>query len=288
MAEATPLVVQSSIKPFLILGSPRSGSSLLRALLNTHTQIVVPPECGYIKWLGKKFKGAPVDIEEFVAALSASKKIEGWGLDFDVLKAKLKQQFGNDRVAFEQLVDFTHRSYGGEKQVVCWGDKNNYYIDTPTEVLDIIGFRIIHLIRDPRGCYASRENLQTDYKSQYAPDLTRDLSDFCDEWKTQNEGVLALKETTPFIRVRYEDLLSNPAKEMGALFEWIGVESEETFHSFYLNVDEPAITLEWKQRLASPMDAGRATAWKGTLTASVQEDIWNALGSDLISWGYEK
>ena len=214
--------------------------------------------------------------------------MKGGGLDFDVLKANLKQHFGNNQVGFERLVDFTHRSYDRKKQAVCWGDKNNYYIDNPADVLDIIDFRIIHLIRDPRGCYASRENLEKNYKSKYAPNLIMNLVGFCDEWRAQNQGVLDLKESTSLIHIRYEDLLSNPEKELGALFQWIGLESEKTFNSFYLNVDEPGITSEWKQRLASPMDARRATIWKETLSESVQEEIWNAVESDLIRWGYEK
>ena len=41
---------------FFILGNPRSGTTLLRLMLNSHPKLGVPPECGMIQWWNEKYK----------------------------------------------------------------------------------------------------------------------------------------------------------------------------------------------------------------------------------------
>ena len=40
---------------FFILGNPRSGTTLLRVILHSHENIIVPPECGFLTWLYKDY-----------------------------------------------------------------------------------------------------------------------------------------------------------------------------------------------------------------------------------------
>ena len=42
--------------PVFVLGSPRSGTTLLRLMLTCHRHIVVPPECGFCVWLYPQFQ----------------------------------------------------------------------------------------------------------------------------------------------------------------------------------------------------------------------------------------
>ena len=152
---------------------------MLRAMLNAHSQLVVPPECGYIQWLGEKFAGGPLSVDVFVDELMKCRKIEGWELDFIQLRAHLEQQFGQGLIEFNSLVDSTHRYYGRNKEIRCWGDKNNYYIQNPQAILNLVDFRIIHLVRDPRGCYSSVRQLSQGYQSAYAPKVSSSIRGFC-------------------------------------------------------------------------------------------------------------
>jgi len=43
------------MKRTFILGNPRSGTSLLRLMLNANTHIVSPPESGFLHWWYKKY-----------------------------------------------------------------------------------------------------------------------------------------------------------------------------------------------------------------------------------------
>ena len=75
--------------PLFILGNPRSGTTLLRRIINAHSLYCVPPECGFVQWLYDKYghwKQELVSNREFVDSfltdLEKCRKIETWNLDF--------------------------------------------------------------------------------------------------------------------------------------------------------------------------------------------------------------
>jgi hypothetical protein len=74
---------------FFIIGNPRSGTTLLRLMLNKHSEIIVPPEAGFLVWLYKNLK---VDYfnngyKIFLEDLKATNKIESWNLNYNELEA---------------------------------------------------------------------------------------------------------------------------------------------------------------------------------------------------------
>src|SRR3972149_1986006 len=78
--------------PVFVIGNPRSGTTLLRLMLNNHRNIVVPPECGFAVWWYAKYKDWSKDscqghhcLDRFLKDLMTSKKIETWNLDFGAL-----------------------------------------------------------------------------------------------------------------------------------------------------------------------------------------------------------
>src|SRR5690606_42086136 len=79
--------------PFFILSNPRSGSSLLRIMLDCHPDIVVPPECGFLEWWYSKYKDWSIEdsvnkskVSEFCLDLSSSRKFETWKFDMTLFK----------------------------------------------------------------------------------------------------------------------------------------------------------------------------------------------------------
>ena len=259
---------------------------MLRAMLNAHSQLVVPPECGYIQWLGEKFAGGPLSVDVFVDELMKCRKIEGWELDFIQLRAHLEQQLGQGLIEFNSLVDSTHRYYGRNKEIRCWGDKNNYYIQNPQAILNLVDFRIIHLVRDPRGCYSSVRQLSQGYQSAYAPKVSSSIRGFCQSWSKDNEQVESLSSSANYVRVRYEDLLNDPEGSLKFLFDWIGVRYEPTGATFHHHVDEPEITMEWKKKLNEPIDQDRVHAWQRELDADECATIWGQTSPYISKCGY--
>ena len=76
-----------SSQPIIILGNPRSGTTLLRLILASHSQIVIPPEAGFMCWLSQYYASAAPSswknklfLEEFSLEVCKSKKFITWGL----------------------------------------------------------------------------------------------------------------------------------------------------------------------------------------------------------------
>ena len=62
-------------------------------MLHNHSNIVVPPECGFAVWWHEKYQNwdssaysAPNTLGQFLQDLNTSKKIETWDLDYDALE----------------------------------------------------------------------------------------------------------------------------------------------------------------------------------------------------------
>ena len=64
----------------------------MRLILTSHSEILIPPECGFMIWLQEKYKGwcladvkKPGKIEEFVNDLFECKKFETWKLEKSII-----------------------------------------------------------------------------------------------------------------------------------------------------------------------------------------------------------
>ncbi len=89
----------TDIKQFFILANPRSGSSLLRIICDSHKELSVPPESGYIEWWYEKYKQwnvldskNPKRIIEFCKDLSFSRKFETWNFDINLFRSLVKSE----------------------------------------------------------------------------------------------------------------------------------------------------------------------------------------------------
>ena len=51
-----PDPVSNSLPIFFILGRARSGTTLLRSMLDSHPGITIPPECAFVKFLYSRYK----------------------------------------------------------------------------------------------------------------------------------------------------------------------------------------------------------------------------------------
>ena len=165
--------------PFFILGNPRSGTSLLRIILNAHPNIVVPPESGFLQWWHHKYgdwnwHDNTLRIESFLTDLLSSKKIEAYKLNKKGLK-KFILEANPD--SYSKLIARVYIFYSRNKTLLTWGDKNNYYIHhIPLLKRLYPKAKYIHLVRDGRDVACSYLELEhsIDKEVLYRPNLPVD------------------------------------------------------------------------------------------------------------------
>jgi hypothetical protein len=181
--------------PVFIFSAPRSGSTLLRAILGSHAELYAPPE------LPLKHLGVRAETTWIRASL------EGLQLTSDELEYMLW-----DRV----LADSLQRS--GKPRIV---------VKTPSNVL--IWERIaacwpdaqfVFLLRHPAATVAS---LQSSWDPAWRPEESGALDESMARGLRYMTVLEQARSALPGLTIRYEDLTAEPERMVSQLCEFLGV-----------------------------------------------------------------
>ena len=254
--------------PFFIIGSPRSGTTLLRLMLTSHPHLVVPPECGFMVWLHPMFGqwkarefSDPDYVSQFAQAVASSRKFETWGISASQITEAIIHDHP-DSYGYACACVYHQFCIRAGKSTIYWGDKNNYYLSKIALIRTIIPHaRFIHIVRDGRDIACSyREVMRIKSDSPYRPLLPREINEIAERWvhdirTIQRQGKTMGADT--FLELRYEDLTSDPRTELLRICEWLGVQfAPEMLHFHHKNLShhlEPEATLDWKRRTLEPV-----------------------------------
>lgn len=179
--------------PFFIVGCGRSGTTLLRTLLNGHPEIGVPQESLFITDYLRA--GESVGLASLLRMLIREPELEEWGIH-----PSIEDLDGCNTAA--EAIDRLHRIYLDGKGKQRWGQKTPRFVRY-VELLrhHFPGARFIHLVRDPRAVVSSLISSDV-HRSNALYGSKRWLNDV-------SAGIEAEKKyPQEFVRVRYEDLVT--------------------------------------------------------------------------------
>ena len=143
--------------PVFILGAPRSGTTLLRLMLDRHPMISVPDETEFFHFVYARRWGFGrlEDVRNrarLVDAYLATERIRRLNLDVPELRRTLMAEATSYPSFLLALLRFCAASRG--KQIA--GEKTaSHAVEVAKLVEWFPGCRIIHLVRDPRDTAAS-------------------------------------------------------------------------------------------------------------------------------------
>lgn len=257
-----------SQNPLFIIGSPRSGTSLLRLIMTSHTQVLIPPECGFITWLHNKYgswcssdSNDSIRLECFLDDLFECKKMDTWMMNREDVK---KQILINHPSTYSELCSIIYLSYAisTERDFQLWGDKNNFYLNHLDELHSLYdNARFLHIVRDGRDVACSyREVMSGKTDSPYAPKLETNISDISIEWSNNVLKIDSFMTKLPIDRamtIKYEDLVSDPENIINSVCRWLSIPFEASMINYYKENKskklEPEMTLDWKKRTLEPI-----------------------------------
>lgn len=273
---------------FFILGNPRSGTTLLRLLINEHSQLGVPPESGFMEWWYDKYKDWTSDefsdekkLIDFAEDIHGSKKFEGWDLSTtDIIDAV------SGSTTYQYAIDSIYRAQTQKPKI---GDKNNYYISILSKIDTIYpDTKYIHLVRDGRDVYNSYRNIaKIDANTPYLPQLSDQIAIVAKEWMENNAMIESFLVDKPSMTVRYEDLITDPETTLTGIFEFLGETYEPSVLHFYEDNKEPAITMEWKGKTNEEIDKNNVGKYLVSLTAEEILEFESIAGESLEKYGYK-
>lgn len=281
--------------PIFVLGNPRSGTSLLRLMLNSHPNLVIPPESGFLEWWYKKYADWDLlDIntarqKEFIEDLITSKKFETWEFDSNLLIATIQREMPN---SYSQLIACVYISYGLQqgKKNFRWGDKNNYYVNK-LELINNLYPRAtyVHIIRDGRDVACSYKEInKLESFSEYKPKLPSDIQEIAKSWVANNSIILSFFSTIAteqYLTIRLEDLLLKTEQTLKNLCQLIAISYNKEMLKYYIHNKklgmEPQSTLDWKKKTLEKPDPSIIGRYMNGLS---EEEIsnFNAISYDLL------
>jgi hypothetical protein len=288
-------------RPLFIIGNPRSGTSLLRLILTSHSCILIPPECGFIIWLHEKYadwqitdNNDIIKVELFLNDLLTCKKFDTWLLDRAIIEMQIHD---NQPETYAELCCVVYSSFGliVGKTLGIWGDKNNFHLNYLNQLLNLYkNARFLHLVRDGRDVACSyREVMATPSNSPYAPILKTNITDIALEWSSNVIKIDSFLSTMPHeaaMTIRYEDLVLSPQSILMSICEWLSLPFEVDMLNFHqqnkIKKLEPDLTIDWKKRTLHPISDATVRRYTNLLSNEEQDEFLGVAASALRRFSY--
>jgi hypothetical protein len=284
----------------VVVGSPRSGTTLLRLMLDSHPELAIPPETGFLA-LAPRLRGSGDRLREkfFYAVTTYGEPSPAWP-DFEI----------PEEVFWKALLEITpftapagfrafYRLYAERFGKARWGDKTPLYcmqMDTIRRVLPEA--RFVHLIRDGRDAALSLRRMW------FSPG--HDIETQAAYWRSCVRAARRSGAGRPdYLEVRYEDLVLHTRAELERICAFVGLPYDEAMASYPARAGErlgehkgrsapdgtPLLTRE--QRLAQQERTTRAPdpalvgAWKAAMSPEERARFARVAGDLLRELGYE-
>jgi len=265
----------------IVLGAPRSGTTMLRRILDAHPGITCPGETFLLKATAKFLEsdtiGPGIDY-------GVSGGLQAVGFDEDEILARLRglcfgfmddvaRRAGKPRWAIKTAVDSFYldqveRVYGDHAQFVCLLRNGLDVVASMKEFSDEMQIYVSELHH-----YVARHP---------AP-----LEAFAHAWSDVTTGLLGFAERHPdnAILLRYEDIVDRPEAGLGGLFAFLG----EPWDVSILEVASKKRKVDgigdWKAYNRSAVDRASLDRWQGLPQPTIDRLV-KILGTTLTACGY--
>ncbi len=282
---------------FFIIGRPRTGTTLLRSLMDAHRNVIIPLEGPIILQLYGKYhhitNWTKENLTDFYNDLMLENDlefmtIENWNVDKEKLKNDLFSCEGKN--SFANICKIVNGNFPSlvEKDPTMLGDKNPLYSNRVKYLLKLYPeAKFIIITRD------YRDHIQSMHKVDFGQELSAVLAF---RWRKFIRTNLKHKKRHPdrFYWVRYEDFAAEPKKHLKEISEFLNIPFDEKVLEFYKYKDAVSTTTykelqeKYHQSLLHPITTKSVGDWKKTMR-EVDVKISDAMvGSYAKKAGYEK
>jgi hypothetical protein len=219
---------QQTPVPFVV-GVGRSGTTMLRLMLDAHPQLTIPPETHFVPDLIEMFESVPVTPDMVYERLVEDRRWEDFHLDAEALRARLETVEPFD---IEPALRTFYELYAEKQGKPRWGEKTPNYVDRMAQIAAVLPeARFIHLIRDGRDVAMSR--IKRSLKDP--PPMAR----VARNWKrrikrAQREGA----KLDHYLELRYEDLIMDTEGVLRQICEFIELEFDSAMLTYYERAEE--------------------------------------------------
>lgn len=262
---------------FFIVGSARSGTTLVRMLLNAHPQVAVPPESRFIT---EMYSGDVVDVARFLERLESHNRFSKWELPITAVAAQLQ---GRERAPFPDVIEAAYRAYAEARSKVCWGDKTPRYVENIPFLSKLWPqARFVHIVRDGRAVALSYADVT------FGPTTVAKAARL---WGTRvRQGMLAGRSLPQgrYHELRYESLIEEPETEIRALCAFLDIAYDPSMFDYAQRSRGEVLdrARASNPNITSPIHLTRS--WRRQMPEAQVEAFEAVAGDVLVDLGYER
>lgn len=278
---------ESPSSPVFMIGTERSGSNLLRVMLNAHPDLAVPHPPHVMRYFGPmEHRYGDLEQRENRRRLAGDvlrlvrAHIYPWTVPLDedalVRDARPRDLFGIYLALYQQ-----YAAAVGKRRWCC---KSTFMIDHVSRILTHCpDARLIWLVRDPRDvALSSRRSVFNPCHPYHTAML----------WTRQQEQGLRFETNLApecLLRVHYEQLVTAPRQTLETICRFIGVAYHPGMLQFF-DTDEARksanLSADWANT-GSPILGGNVRKYRGQMSARDVEIVERVAGETMRGLGYE-
>lgn len=270
--------------PFFIVGSGRSGSTLLRMIVSAHSRIAIPPETWFIIPL---VENLPLDetltreqLDRAIHIVTSHYRWPDMGMAAENFRDRVLLLVKPDLKEVIEVVYRYHLSNTGKER---WGDKTPGYV----HILPQLSFlypaaKFLHLVRDGRDVTKSMQSA-----GWYGPWLHHCAK----EWKDAIDQIVAHTNSplsTRLLEVRYENLVVNTRETIERVCDFLGEEFQPGMLEWHEDAAArvPVREAHVHQKLTRNPTSGDVRRWEREMSPVETLIVESSLFRELTWMGY--
>ena len=289
--------------PFVV-GVSRSGTTLLRLMLDAHPDLAIPPETQFVpsmlRYCAELAKEGVDDADArrmILERFTGTRRWDDFGLPVGALERRLAE------LAPMTPAGVVRSFFGAYAEMIGkprWGSKSPGYVKAMVRIeRHLPEARFIHLIRDPRDVAVSLREVS------WGPD---DVGEAAADWRAKIERAreqAAKLAPGAYLELRYEDLVQRPEPALRAVAELIDLRWDDAMLDYHQHaatrmreidrdVERPdggVITAAERRHqhalLSRPPTSERIGRWRDELSDEERRRVESATAPLLGELGYE-
>lgn len=279
--------------PFVV-GVARSGTTLLRLMLDAHPQLAIPPETHFIPKLVKAMEEPGDPRSRAFELITCHRRWPDFGLDASEYGERLERI---DPVSAGEALRAFYGLYAERQGKPRWGDKSPSYVRRMRRVASALPeARFVHLVRDGRDTALSQVEVD------FGPDT---VAEAAEQWASGiAKAHRQAKRVSHYMELRYEDLVADPEPGLRRVGEFVELEWDPAMLEYHLGAEQrmaevtrdfdrgsgpaipAAVRAERHTRVAQPPQRERAGRWRADMSDSDLEAFEAIAGDTLTQLGY--
>jgi hypothetical protein len=266
--------------PIFVLGVRRSGTTLLRVMLDRNPRLAVPDESYFVPTLARRHGERP-DPDAFLDDLRRLRTLREWEIEPGQVRERL-----HAGMTLGEAVSAIYEAYAASRDKDRWGDKTPMYMQhLPLLERLFPSARFVHLIRDGRDAAVSflamPEGVAT--RTWAYPDSP---AGFACQWRDEVAAARSLGRRVRgrYLEVRYETLVEDAENELRRICEFAELPWDEDMLEYPGRVDLTG--KPHQQNLARPPTPGLRD-WRRELPERHRVEFEAIAGDLLAEIGYE-